>query len=290
MIALVREAGGGDPEEIIRAKAQEVVAWAKGLQWMGPPYDPLVLASLRGIKCRPETKLFSAEAQLTPSDDGQVVLQYNPDRAEGRRNFSICHEIAHTLFSDCYRMVRQRRSDPTRFDPDHEVEQLCQIAAAEFLMPEADFHIDLERTGLSLRSVRPLVDRYGASREAVVRRMVGMGKRACAAVFFSQRLSPSEARVAGRPSLFPSLDLDPTPKMRILYVAVQRDFPVFFPPDKSVPETSCVYSTDGPDIVVGKRETWDLPGFGDWAVEAMGLPVPADADSNVPTIVALVLA
>ncbi len=136
----------------------------------------------------------------------------------------------------------------------------------------------------------PLVDRYGASREAVIRRMVGMGGCPCAAVFLSKRLSPTEASIAGRPSLFPSLDFDPTPKMRVLYVAASRGFPVFFPPDKSVPETSCVYCSQGPDVVVtAKRETWDLPDFGKWAVEAMGLPVPADAGNDVPTVVALVL-
>src|ERR1700677_5076332 len=103
--ALIRSGGGGDPVEIIRSKSKAVVSWAKNLGWEGPPYDPLKLASLRGIRSQQSAGLFSAEAQLTPMDGQQLLLEFNPDRAPCRKNYSISHELVHTFFDDCFEMV-----------------------------------------------------------------------------------------------------------------------------------------------------------------------------------------
>jgi hypothetical protein len=170
--ALIRSEGGGDPIEIIRAKSRSVVRWAKNLGWQGPPYDPLKLASLRGIRSKQSDGLFSAEAQLTPMDGEQLLLEFNPNRAPCRKNFSISHELVHTFFDDCFEMVHHRKSNPKAFDPQHEVEQLCQAGAAEILIPQDDFLLDLERLSRSLSIVPELCERYQASREAVARRIL----------------------------------------------------------------------------------------------------------------------
>ena len=191
--ALIRFAGGGDPVEIIRSKAREAVAWRKSLGWKGPPFDPLQLASLRGIRVRQAPGLFSVEAQLTPMDGQQLLLEFNPDRPAGRKNFAIGHEIVHTFFDDCYEMVHQRKSNRPTFDPQQEVEHLCH-GAAEIIMPEEDFALDLARLGLSLKAVPELCLRYEASREAVARRMISLSDEPAALVFFSKRLKPLEKR------------------------------------------------------------------------------------------------
>src|SRR5262249_54188049 len=154
--------------------------------------DPLILASLLGIRCRPSRNLLSAEAQLSPQPGRQLLLEFNPDRSDGRRNYSVCHEIVHTFFDDCYELVHQRQTRPDRSDPDQEVEILCQIGASELLMPEQEFARDLAVEEFSLKAVRSLGLRYAASREAVIRRMVHLATTPCAAVFFSRRLSPRE--------------------------------------------------------------------------------------------------
>src|SRR5260370_41104497 len=192
--ALIRSADGQDPLEIIRSKSKELVAQAKDLGWKGPPFDPLILASLRGIRVRESSGLFSAEAQLTPIHGHQLLLEFNPDRAPARRNYSISHEIIHTFFDDCYEMVHHRNSNRKTFDPDQEIEHLCQAGAAEILMPEEYFAADLARRYFSLNTVPDLCRRYGASREAVARRMLSLAGRPAALVFFSRRLKPSEKK------------------------------------------------------------------------------------------------
>lgn len=286
VLALMQAHKSEDPETIIRAKARDLVRRARADGWAGPPFDPLILASLLGIRCRASAALFTAEAQLSPQPDRQLLLEFNPHRPDGRRNYSICHEIVHTFFDDCYELVHQRKSQRAAYDPDEEVERLCQIGAAELLMPLEEFGRDLKNVEFSLRSVPELVSRYAASREAVVRRMVRLSETPCAAVFFSRRWSPRESEKiaaslsAGRAT--------PPQKMRILYPVPSSTFMLYLPPHKSVPETSCVVAATVVDEVESARECWEIAGFGDWVVEATRLPTLAETDEDVPTTIALV--
>ena len=288
VLALIRGKKGADPVEIIRQKARDLVSRARLQGWRGPPFDPLILASLLGIRCRASRDLFSAEAQLSPQPGRQLLLEFHPDRPEGRRNYSVCHEIIHTFFDDCYELVHQRKTDRPRFDPNQEVETLCQIGASELLMPKEEFTTDLDGPAFSLDSVPILVRRYSASREAVIRRMVHMSSCPCAAVFFSKRLSPREKQAERRPRLIAATA--PTAKMRIIYSVPGDDFPIFLPPHKSVPETSCVNAATFVDDIERARERWEIAGFGNWQIEAMRLPVNDDANDMVPTVAALVCA
>lgn len=277
--ALLRKGGGGTPEDIIRRKSRQLVADAKAMGWDGPPFDPLQLASIQGILSRETPDLFSAEAQLTPIEGRQLLLEFNPDRSTGRRNFSISHEIAHTFFEDCYEMVHQRKANPLTFDPQHEVEHLCQVGAAEILMPYENFSTDAASLPLSLSSIPSLAQQYGASREATARRMLDVSGRTGALVFFSKRLKPSEIRSG----------VVAQPKLRILYVAPFGDFSIFLPPHKSAPDESCVCRAVLPDDVIAGIESWDIPRFDDWSIEATALPIPFESGPDTPSVMALVL-
>lgn len=260
-----------------------MVESAKRRGWKGPPYDPLKLASLRGIRSRQADGVFSIEAQLTPMDGKQLLLEFNPDRAPARKNYSISHELVHTLFDDCYEMVHHRKSDPKAFDPEQEIEHLCQVGAAEILMPEDDFLIDLEEVGLSLDGVTRLCSRYEASREAVARRMLALTNETGALVFLSRRLKPAEKNGA----YFNGFE--PQEKLRVLYVVQTPDFSLFLPTHKSVPDESCAYSVSMADDIVENREAWDVPGFGTWVLQAMALPIPDTTDASSPSVMTLIL-
>jgi Zn-dependent peptidase ImmA (M78 family) len=60
------------------------------------------------------------------------------EQAKGRIRFSIAHEIAHTFFPDFSERVRNRE-DTKELGVDREVEFLCNIAAAEIVMPVGSF-------------------------------------------------------------------------------------------------------------------------------------------------------
>jgi hypothetical protein len=261
------------------------------LGWSGPPYDPLQLASLLGIKHKTAEGLLTDEAQLTPLPNGQLLLEFNDSRSLGRRNFSVCHEIAHTFFPDCYEMVRRRSSAPARYDPDNELEQLCQVGAAELLMPEDDFRKDMEHVGLWLERITGLTTRYGASREAVFRRVMALTPHSAAIVFLSPHLSPSEKLDAQTPGLFPELAAA-VKKMRVLYSVRSTSFSEYIPTDKSVPDGSCVYEavhSGSVDDVYEAEEDWGVRNVRAWHVQAMLLPsAEEESADDIATAVALV--
>jgi hypothetical protein len=178
---------------------------------------------------------------------------------------------------------RYERRD--RFDPDREVEQLCDMGAAEILLPEEEFRADLDRVGFGLAAVAPLRERYEASREAVIRRMVQLDQGPSVAVFLEYRLKPSEQAAVGQLSLIGPL-AEPRRKLRIAYTVASDSFSAFLPRHKSIPETSCVYRAAIGNNVTTGIETWDIAELPSCRVEAMPMP-PGDAVDASLRVVAL---
>lgn len=281
--ALAANVGVDDPVVAIRQKAVDCIARARRFGWSGPPFCPQQLASILGIKCQPAAGLFSEEAQLSPRAGRQLLLEFNPDRPDGRRNYSICHEITHTFFDDCYDRVHFRKTNKRpRYGPEDEIELLCQIGAAELLMPATEFEADLETRAFCLETMLDLRTIYVASKEAVLRRMISLGGRTSAAVFLNRRNSPNEQKRVRAGAAIPM-------KMRIVYVATSDDFPVYLPKDKSVPDTSCVAYAEHVEMIQRANERWAIDGFGTWAIEAIRLNAPVNARETTPTVAALVV-
>jgi hypothetical protein len=66
-----------------------------------------------------------------------VRIEFNPTRPRGRVRYSIAHEIAHTFFPDCANQVRNRERHQEGAGDTWQLEALCNIAAAELVMPIA---------------------------------------------------------------------------------------------------------------------------------------------------------
>ena len=73
--------------------------------WTGPPFDPIELAAIRGIRVHPNAAISDARVFVV-SDN--FLIEYNPHKSRGRVNYSIAHEIAHTFFVDCKEKIRNR--------------------------------------------------------------------------------------------------------------------------------------------------------------------------------------
>ena len=268
---------------MIRRLAAEKVAEAESIGWHGPPFCPRQLAGILGMQVV-ERSVLSGEAQLTPIGDDRYLIEVDPGPAAVRQNYSICHEIGHTLFPDC--AERRRHRGPIKFD---EVERLCQVAASELLMPEAAFRAASAQWGASLNGVTHLSDLFVASPEAVVRRLVVLTDEAVAAVFFSQRLKPTQRADERQMSFLP--EAGPDPKMRVLYSARSGYWPTraHIPPHKSVPDESPVVTALASPGVHRGCERWGCPQLGELSVEAMGLPLAGGENvDDTPSVVALV--
>lgn len=130
-------AAGGDPVLAMENRARQLVLKAMDDGWGGPPFDPLALAALLDI--RTDARGDIPDARLRSLDEGQLVLEYNPMRPRGRLRFSIAHEVAHSLFADCHEEVRHRGGDTASRSDNWQLEVLCNIGAAELLMPLGSF-------------------------------------------------------------------------------------------------------------------------------------------------------
>lgn len=165
VLALARER---DPLQAITEDARNLVFRALEQGWQGPPFDPFALADLLGLETSPNSEVL--EARTVPLEGNRYRIEFNPDRPHRRLRYSIFHEIAHTLFPDCANMIRNRGVHAGRRPDDWQLEALCNVAAAEFLLPIGGLG-DAQNVTPSIDLVLELRMRYEASAEAALLRI-----------------------------------------------------------------------------------------------------------------------
>lgn len=231
-----------DPIEIIRLYAREKVERVRGL-CMGPPFDLRLFVSMLGIKIDGTLMAEKDDAFLTSLSDGRLHITFNTNKPETRRNYSIAHEVVHTFFPDYREQIQMRRQNPEH--RDKEVEKLCEIGAAEILLPNPEFHDEMESVGgVGISSFEHLRKRFIASREATANRMVDSSSESCAVIYYKFKMKPSEIKTLQKlkqPSLFPTDDdfeKQFLKKLRVDYSISSSTFPHYIPRHKSLDEDS----------------------------------------------------
>jgi len=160
--------GDRDPVEAITAEARAIVFRALERGWQGPPFDPFALAELLSIETLPTTEVL--DARTVPVGGNRFRIEFNPDRPRRRIRYSIFHEIAHTLLPDCAQMIRNRAVHNASRPDDWQLETLCNIAAAEFLLPTGALG-PVSNLRPSVEAILELRERYEASAEAALLRI-----------------------------------------------------------------------------------------------------------------------
>lgn len=231
VLALLEREGGEDPFLAVEDRAKQVIFRAMEEGWEGPPYDPFALAALLGIELVASQELEDARLIET---DGRPRIDFNPSRRPARVRFSIAHELGHFLFPDYGRRVRYRDRSQLRAD-DWQLEILCNIAAAEFLMPAGAFPIQ-EADDLSLPHLLDLRARFEVSTEALLRRTV--------------KLTDEPA------SLFAATRLEDGEGFRIDYVVRSRTWGPKVTTGTTLPGDSILHRCTAVGFSDGAAETW----------------------------------
>lgn len=266
IVALMTEARPGESApDVMRRKCRALVSRAKAVGWSGPPFDPQLLASIEGIKVQATDEDIEGDGCIFPVR-GRLVIQYRRGPTNERRRFTICHEIAHTCFPDVFERVRFHGSALT--DEAHKrFENLCDIGAAEILMPLDEFRADLA-AGSTLLHAQTIGRRFVASIDATVRRVLDLTEDACAAVFLTDRATKDLAPIRGR--------------MRVKYCWKSPSFRGYFPVGTLTP-LRCVALGALPELTNSCppfRETWwinDKPRS--YYIQSLRLPeIPGNAD------------
>jgi O-acetyl-ADP-ribose deacetylase (regulator of RNase III) len=253
--SVVALGGHSDPVSTIAARAREIVF--RGIQagWSGPPYDPFALAELLKIEIEPSQEVV--DARILPVGDEQFRIEFNPNRSKARTNFSVAHELAHTLFPDCAQTVRNRSLHSQLGHDDWQLEALCNVGAAEILMPVGSFKFD-EGSTISIDAVGRLQREFSVSSEAVLLRMAKLTAQRCF-VFATHR--NEEKRL---------------PNYNIDYAANSRSWEIKPPTGFTIPGVSVVEQCTAIGFTAKGVEKWN-PNWQAWNVECLGIaPYPGD--------------
>jgi O-acetyl-ADP-ribose deacetylase (regulator of RNase III) len=243
-------AGQSDPVQTIteRARACAIKAIQEG--WAGPPYDPLALAKHMNIAVVAREDI--PEARTVPARAGYLI-EFNPNRPRSRVKYSICHELAHTLFPDCHERIRNRITHRDMKGDEWQLETLCNIAAAELLMPVGSVP-SLERERLTIEAILDVRKQHEVSAEAVLLRAVRLTTDQCC-VFGSSRRS-----VAG----------DPRQRYILDYAIGSRTWAGGLAAGRALPDSSKAGECIAIGFTAKGHEVWDT--LGAVRIECLGIP------------------
>ncbi|MCC6350264.1 MAG: ImmA/IrrE family metallo-endopeptidase [Candidatus Eisenbacteria bacterium] len=252
-----------DPVQLIIALARQTAIEALDKGWIGPPFDPISLAEILGHEVAANTDI--RDARTVPAARGRVRIEFNPSRPRGRMRYSIAHEIAHTLFPDVGERIRNRAAHAELQGDDWQLEALCNIAAAELLMPYGALAMQRPQD-LTAHAILELRKRFDVSTEALVIRLAETSEGRVAAFC----ASPTSTAVEGV-------------KYRLDYVIGSNGWrpggrSTRLPDDSAIRECTAIgYSARG-------LETW-WEDLGKMQVEAIG--IPPYPGSGLPRVVGL---
>lgn len=234
----------------IAEQARSLVFEAMAVGWSGPPFDPFQLADFLGIPVVPTGDV--SDARTIPRQAGRVQIEFNPNRSRARVRYSIAHELAHTLFPDCHRRVRNRLKREHLDPEDWQLEMLCNIGAAELLMPVGSFPT-LTEEHLSIDRLMALREEFSVSSEAILLRIVRLTNIPCLAFAASR----DEARAPHR--------------YRVGYARSSRCWQVDVPSGVLLPEDSVVTECTGIGFTAHGGEAWPATDVS-LHVECVGIP------------------
>lgn len=254
-------AGANDPVATVERLARAKVLEALDAGWSGPPFNPLGIADL--MKIPVEANSTIPDARIVPQASG-LKIEFNPTQPRERLRFSIAHELAHALFPDVADEIRNRGGAEKKAD-SWQLEMLCNLAAAEFVMPIGS---------LSVRDVLPSIEilmserrTFDVSAEAFLLRSI---------------------KVTTEPALMfcasPKFDGNILKEYRIDYTVPSRSWPVKVISGARLPTTSLV----GDCTAAGQtlRGSLDWPGLGTTEVECVG--ISAYPGQSYPRVAGLV--
>lgn len=162
-------AGEADPVSTMITHARRMTIQAMDEGWHGPPFDPAALAHWLNIDVVPREDI--RDARTLSGKDDRLRIEFNPNRSRGRIRYSIAHEIAHTFFPDCAEVVRNRSAKSEQVGDEWQLEMLCNIAAAELIMPVGSLP-DLRQASLDIDDLMELRREYDVSTEALLLRYI----------------------------------------------------------------------------------------------------------------------
>jgi len=162
-----------DPVATIKQLAGQLVSRSGQAS---PPYEPAAMLPFAPISLASSIKrvVMTDDADIRIVDS-QLQIFLNADKSELRNRFSLAHELGHTFFLPFRNEIGQETLAGTTFDcQDIEEERLCNIAAAEILMPEYDMRRKINRMPPTPALLKQLAATFTVSQQSMAVRVCGL--------------------------------------------------------------------------------------------------------------------
>lgn len=236
---LVRGTGVSDPIAAVEHLASQLLA-DSGVD--SPPVPLELLASFQGI-ASVEIVDMPQSGMLIPMPAGDLTVQLKISDSAGRRNFSLAHEIGHTLMPG-YPEAPEEKVDlyTGEFVESNEEEFFCDVAARSLLLPEAMFIARCSELQPSIDNMLTMAEEFACSLEAIALRLDQLRPWRCVAVVWEMQLKPAQVKTASNIAL-PGLEEMSVPQeeYRVKYHAGE-DSGLFFPRFKHVDRSNDMIS------------------------------------------------
>ena len=104
------------------------------------------------------------------------IIYVNNNNAKSRQIFTLFHELAHLLMRTSGIDTRQDSYIERMTGDDRRIEVLCNLFAAEFLVPSHDFKARSTSVSIDDRTIENWASLYCVSRETILRRLLDQGR------------------------------------------------------------------------------------------------------------------
>lgn len=156
-----------------------------------PPFSPNEFAGLLGISEIVKADLGTLGAMILRTSGGYVI-KINELHPVSRQNFSFAHELGHILLDELCIGNKLQPMEFRNFNPPAHLkayarakERLCDIAAAELLMPETIYKKYLSALGTSIDTIEKLANLFKVSLQTSAIRVSELSDEPCIAIMWN---------------------------------------------------------------------------------------------------------
>lgn len=267
-VALLLAAHGGeDAESVIAELCRELLTDASA----SIPVDLDVVASFRNARVK---VCVQPHAETIAWNGRYWMIRISESDTRGRQRFSTAHAIVHTFFMDAERVAREPHGRQWSWSAAEE--ELCDLGAAELLLPASEFITTCSREP-TMDEVVELAEVFDASAEATAIRAVTLARVPAAMVVLEPTFKPAELGAMARAQNaipLPGFEAPPVPRKKL---RVQKSLGLgvpFIPRWKSVADDSPLADVRATDTVAFVGETGLIAGT--FRVSARRLPIRRD--------------
>ena len=190
---------------------------------------------------------LNVEEGLLPSKvdgilQGSKILINSRIQNKERKQFTRFHEITHHLINEDEELIAMLHDMPWSRDNEYEIqlEKLCNIGAAEFLMPREEFKQLFKEKGFNVELIPFAANYFESSTIATTIQLAQIAPNSCIIAICECELIPNETAQSQR-HFFYGGNSTPKPKLHVVYSASSPATKYWLARDTNIPDDHLIH-------------------------------------------------